>query len=270
MNNQNILDFNERCENAWREIYESRQTRMLLTSEVIAIENHGSVNCAVVNYYGIKIIIPGNMLTVNETDTGRIYAMIGAEIDFVVIAIDKENNLATGSRKLAMELNQRELPSVKVGDRLKGNIIAVGVSKAIVNVCGLDIPVRNNEISWGYIFDVRTHLAVGDELDVIVKNIEPEAKTMSVSIKDALPDPYVNITEKYIINNKYRAIVTGIPDYGIFCNLEPGIDALCPHPGWNNMKLGIGDAVVVKVKEINRDQRKTWGFIDRLIKRGIR
>lgn len=270
MNTQNILDFNERQENAWREIYESRQTRMLLTSEIIAVESHGSVNCAVINYYGIKIIIPANMLTVNDTDTGRIYAMIGAIIDFIIIAIDKENNLATGSRKLAMEQKQRNIQDIKSGDRLKGRIIAVGVTKAIIDVCGLDIAVRNNEISWGYIFDVRMHLSVGDELDVIVKNIDQETKSLSVSIKDALADPYKDITRKYILNNKYKAVVTGIPNYGIFCNLEPGIDVLCPHPGWNNIKLGINDIVVVKIKEINHVQRKTWGFIDRLIKRGTR
>lgn len=217
----------------------------------------------------VKILIPSKEASLSEDlIPAYIKGMLGARIDYKITAIDRQNCLATGSRKQAMLVHQRELARYKVGDKVKGNIIAVGISLLVVETFGIEKVLRARDIDWGQIPDVRNVYNVGDECLMVIKELDLESNNIKFSIKEAEPDPYERIEDKFMLNWIYTGKVTGIPEYGIYCNLSKGIDCLCPHPGWTNIRLRIGDMVSVKIKHIDREKRHVRGLIDRLISRG--
>ncbi|NJD02377.1 MAG: 30S ribosomal protein S1 [Ruminiclostridium sp.] len=253
----------------WRDIYESRQTGRILTDNIGGIEQHGDSLCLIIKKEDAKILIPAKDASLSEDlPPAHIKGMLGAKIDYVITAIDRQSCLATGSRRQAMQVRQRELVRYKVGDRVKGNIIAVGISLLVVEAFGIEKILRARDIDWGQIPDVRNFYSVGDECWMVIKELDFENNSIKFSIKDAGPDPYERIEEKFMLNWIYTGKVTGIPEYGIYCNLSKGIDCLCPHPGWTNMRLKIGDTVSVKIKHIDREKRHVRGLIDRMISRG--
>lgn len=262
-------NISEKAALEWRDIYESRQTGRILTDNIGGIEQHGDSLCLIIKKDDAKILIPGKDASPSEDlPPTHIKGMLGAKIDYVITAIDRQNNLATGSRRQAMQLRHRELARCKVGDRVKGNIIAVGISLLVVEAFGIEKILRARDIDWGQIPDVRNLYSVGDECWMVIKELDLADNNIRFSIKEADPDPYDRIEEKFMLNWIYTGKVTGIPEYGIYCNLSKGIDCLCPHPGWTNMRLKIGDMVSVKIKHIDREKRHVRGLIDRLISRG--
>lgn len=253
----------------WRDIYESRQTGRILIDNIGGIEQHGDSLCLIIKKEDVKILIPAKEASMSEDLTpAHIKGMLGAKIDYIITAIDRQSCLATGSRKQAMQARHRELVRHKVGDKVKGNIIAVGISLLVVEVFGIEKILRARDIDWGQIPDVRNVYNVGDECWMVIKDLDLENNNIRFSIKEADPDPYERIEEKFMLNWIYTGKVTGIPEYGIYCNLSKGIDCLCPHPGWTNIRLKIGDTVSVKIKHIDREKRHVRGLIDRLISRG--
>ena len=262
----------QEMENAhvWRDIYESRQTNKILTDEITAIEVHNDMPNAIIFKNGIKILIPQHEIGVKEVTEKKLYGMVASSIDYVIIAINTKDEMAVASRRKAMEIRQLELPNLQVGSKIKGRIVAVGKTAVYAEAYGVECRLKQQDISYGYMEDLRNYLSVGDELDMIIKQINLETKEMALSIKEASPDPFVNIDKKIIQNNDYVGVVTGIVDYGIFVNINniKGLDALCPHPGFTNLKLSLGDKVLVKVKEIKPEERKIRAYIERLLKRG--
>ena len=256
----------------WVDIYESRQTNKILTDNVKSVELHDGKQCVIVFRGSVKILIPLSEMGLRTDDESVgikvMYGMAGAEIDYIVIGINREEEICIGSRNKAMEIRQKELQKVKEGQKILGRIVAVGRTSAIAEAYGIETKLKAVDINWGYMEDIRNYLSVGDEIEMLVKKIDLEEKTLKLSIKEAKPDPYINIDKKYRINSKYVAKITGIEEYGIFVNLEPGVDALCPHPGYTNLRLATGDEVFVKLKQLNPEKRQARALIERLIRKG--
>lgn len=255
----------------WSEIYASRQSGKILTGTLSAVEKYklGSkeMDCAIVFVDGVKVIIPFSEMGVKE-DWRLIRSMIGAEIDFIVKGIDTENKIAVASRKEAMEVRCKlELPKHKVGDIVLVRVVGVGRDQAYVDVYGVEVAVPKSEIDYGYVHDVADFLQIGDKVPAKITKLDLENMEVEVSIKDAKPDPFENIDNKYRIGGEYLAVVSGTPYYGVFVNLEQGVSALCPLPRWADFHPNIGDKVLVKIKSINKEKRRITATLVRLVKR---
>ena len=271
-----IVKKQEAVQQHWINIYESRQTNKILTGILSAVEQHGDSLCGVVFYDEIKILIPKpviNLLpsTDDEEENNRrdrmMYAIMGAKIDFVVTEIDRENSLVVASRAKAMEIRQKELPKLKENQKISCRIMAVGAKIAIAEAYGVEVKLVAKDVSWGYITDLRDCLSAGDELDAIVSNIDIENRTFKLSIRDTIPNPYENVDKLYIQNCEYLATVSLIREGGVFVRLKEGVDAMCPHPGWTNLKLNVGDQVYVRIRSIDASKKRIKAIILRLIKR---
>lgn len=256
----------------WVDIYESRQTKKMLADQVKSIETHDNKQCAIVFHGNVKVLIPLTEMGLKTDDEGMaikvMYGMAGATIDYIIMGINREDEICIGSRGKAMQIRQKELGKIKAGQKITARIVAVGRTAAIAEAYGVETKLKAIDINWGYMEDIRNYLSVGDELEMLVKEIDAEAKTLKLSIKEATDDPYINIDKKYRIDSKYVATITGIAEYGIFVNLEPGVDALCPHPGYTNLRLSTGDQVFVKLKQLNPEKRQARALIERLIRKG--
>lgn len=262
-------------EEKWRDIFASRQSERILTGILSAVEKHklndNSVDCGVVFYNDIKVIIPITEMGVHE-DWRVIRSMIGSEIDFIVKGIDVEEGIAVASRKAAQELRRKlELPKHKPGDRVLVRVVAVGKDRIRVDFYGVEVIVPKNEIEYGYVANPADHVQIGDKIPAVIKELDllNDPPKIKLSLKDAKPDPFLNVPNKYRIGGEYLATVTGLPTYGVFVNLEQGVSALCPYPRWSNFDLEVGDKVLVKIKKINQAERKITGSLVRLIRKGV-
>jgi small subunit ribosomal protein S1 len=259
---------------SWREIYASRQSRKILTGILSAIEkyklNGKESDCGVV-FYGndIKVIIPAEEMGVRE-DWQVIRSMIGSEIDFIVYGIDTEEGVVAASRKAAQELRRTlELPKHKAGDIISARVVGVGRDSVIVDCYGLEVRIARNEIDYGYVGNAGDYVQIGDRVKAVIKEIDlsGDKPKVKLSLKDAKPDPFDHVPNKYKLGGEYLATVTGTPPFGIFAELEQGVSVLCPNPAWSGDEIATGNKVLVKVREINMNKRRIYGNLVRLIRR---
>lgn len=259
---------------SWRDIYASRQSRKILTGILSAVEkyklNDKESDCGVV-FYGsdVKVIIPASEMGVRE-DWQVIRSMIGSEIDFIVYGIDTEEGIAVASRKAAQELRRAmELPKHKAGDVVSVRVVGIGRNTVIADCYGLEVRIPRAEIDYGYVGNPGDYVQIGDRVRAVIKEIdltgsEPKIK---LSIKDAKPDPYQYVPNKYRIGGEYLATVTGVPAFGVFVNLEQGVSALCPNPAWTDDDIAVGDKVLVKIRDIDAGEKKIYASLIRMIRR---
>lgn len=257
----------------WTEIYASRQSGKILTGILSAVEKYklGSkeMDCAIVFVDGVKVIIPFTEMGVRE-DWRLIRSMIGAEIDFIVKGIDTENKIAVASRKEAMEIRRRmELPKHKEGDIILVRVVGVGKDQVYVDAYGVEVAIPKNEIDYGYVQDVSDFVQIGDKVPAKIKKLDLEKMEIELSIKEAKPDPFQGIEDKYRAGGEYLAVVSGTPYYGVFVNLEQGVSALCPLPRWAEFNPNVGDKVLVKIKKIDKEKRRITATLVRMIKRAV-
>lgn len=257
----------------WMDIYASRQSGKILTGMLSAVENvkwgDREIPCAVVFYNGVKVIIPFSEMNVRE-DIHVIRSMMGAEIDFVVRAIDTENEMAMASRKYAMELRRKlELPKHKEGDIIQVRVDAVGRDAVYVEAYGIEARIPKSEVDYGFVRDLSEYVQVGDRVLAKIKKLDVENGKITLSIKETKPDPRTAIKKKYTVGGEYLATVTGMDYYGVFVNLEQGIDALCVLPNWSDFNVSPGDKLLVKITKINEKEGKITAKMVRVVKRAV-
>lgn len=260
---------------AWISIYESRQTNKILREQVVAVEEHDNTPCLVVFCMdAVKVIIPlalkgGMMFEDEKKSRNMLYAMIGSNIEYVIEEIDREGEIAIGNRAKAMEIRRKEISELEVGQTIKCNILAVGRKMVIAEYYGVESKIGYRDITWSFVTDLRNVVSVGNELKCIITETDAENEILKVSIKEATPDPYINIAKRYAVNGKYIGVVSLINEGFIFVRLPGGVDARCPHPGWTNLKLNTQDKVQVRIRHIRPEKRSIIAVIDRLIERNI-
>ncbi|HOJ09765.1 MAG TPA: hypothetical protein PK733_04130 [Clostridiales bacterium] len=258
---------------AWIAIYESRQTNKILREQVVAVEEHGDAPCLVVFCMDtVKVIIPlalkGGMTYEDEKkNKNMLYAMIGSNIEYVIEEIDREGEIAVGNRAKAMGIRRKEIPELEVGQTITCNILAVGRKMVIAEYYGMESKIGYQDITWSFVSDLRNIISVGNELKCVITEIDAENEILNVSIKKAIPDPYINIAKRYVVGGKYIGVVSLINEGFTFVRLPGGVDARCPHPGWTNLKLNTQDKVQLRIRHIRPEKRSIIAVIDRLIER---
>ncbi|PJI10104.1 MULTISPECIES: S1 RNA-binding domain-containing protein [Clostridium] len=240
----------------------SRQSRKILTGtlsavETVDIKDGQEVDCGIVFYDEFKVFIPIKEMNISREDKRVIRSMIGCEIDFIVSNFNEEDKTAVASRKEAMELRKNlELKKHKVGDRISVRVTSVGRNNCRVDCYGIEYRVPINEIDYGYIDRVDKYVQVGDVVDAVIKELDVDKSHIVVSLKDAKKDPYLTFVKALNKGGEYLATVTGIKDYGIFLNIRKGVNCLCPFPNWSNFSPSIGERFVVRIKNINYEDKK--------------
>ncbi|MGB9804981.1 S1 RNA-binding domain-containing protein, partial [Desulfofundulus sp.] len=129
----------------------------------------------------------------------------------------------------------------------------VGRRRAILDISGVPGVLEAREYDWGWTDDLSARLKVNETLSVLVLSVDREKERVTVSRRALLPDPWPGIEERYKVGDEIAGRVTGVEKYGIFVNLEPGIDALTPH-----MVRGypmVGDYLYVRITGIDPEKR---------------
>jgi ribosomal protein S1 len=253
-------------EDPWQEVYRAIQNRLILQADAVGIEEHSlngdAVPCVIVNLKGIKCLMP--LSESGEEKITGLRRLVGRKLAFRVIGIDREANLAVISRRAALEQwAAKTWKEIKEGDVRRGVVENVNPYRAELNIGGIKATLEARDMSWGWVEDARSLMRIGDHLDVKIKEVDSENKKLRVSLKEVLPDPWPSVPSKYIKGGEYLGRITGIMEYGVFVNLEPGVDALVKLPRFGDPE--IGKKALIRIDEINVEKRWIKGRLVRLL-----
>ncbi len=255
----------------WQNINSSKEKGKILTGKIIAIEvekmKDDNITCAIVDFRGIKVLVPATEITNDsKNDKKLLRNMMGAEIKFIIIEADKVSEKAVGSRIKAMErLQEINMKKLEVGDKIYGKIIGVWKKFIRIECLGMDFIMKAQDLQYGYIEDVSKMYKVNEQIKVVIKEISEEKKTIKISVKDLLEDPFKNIRKDFTEKGEYLATITGYTDNGIFANITQGVDTVCTLPTWLDRPPFPGEKVIVKIYKIVPEKRKIYSSLVKII-----
>lgn len=266
---------------AWQNINTSEEKNKILTGKAVAIESEKvrlthedgkvyeeEINCIIVNFKNIKVLIPGKELGIDKDDKKTIRNLIGSELKFIILESDKLTNTAVASRKKAMErIRMIQLKKYQVGDLVYAKVISVLNKYVLIECLGLDIKLKISDLEYGYVGNLGKLYQVGDKIKVKICEIDSNNSILKVSHKETKEDPYKNIRKNFTERGEYLGVVTGYSDNGVFASLKQGIDTMATLPVWLEIPPLPGDTILVKVKKIIPERRKIYSSLLKIVRR---
>ena len=215
----------------------------------------------------VRAFLPGSLVDVRPvTDT---VFLENKELEFKVIKLDRVRNNVVVSRRAVvekeMEVERAELlQNLEEGQIMKGIVKNLTDYGAFVNLGGLDGLLHITDIAWKRVKHPSDVLEVGQELDVRVLKFDRERNRVSLGLKQLGEDPWADIARRYPESTRIFGKITNITDYGVFVELEEGVEGLVhvSEMDWTNKNVHpskvchLGDEVEVKVLEIDSERRR--------------
>jgi small subunit ribosomal protein S1 len=182
-----------------------------------------------VNIGGISAFLPGSQIdlkVVKDPDP-----LIGQTHSFRVIKLDHKTSNVIISRRLILEEERNKikivtLEKLKEGAMLKGTVKNLTDYGAFIDLGGIDGLLHISDMSWGRISHPSELFSVDDEVEIVVLNFDSEKEKVTLGYKQRRADPWMTVEEKYPISEKVTGKIIGITDYGIFVELEEGVEGL--------------------------------------------
>lgn len=207
----------------WQNINSSKERGKILSGTIVAIETEKmkdmDITCAIVDFKGIKILIPATeMIKDGRNDKKILRNMMGAEVKFIVVEIDKISEKAVASRVKALSrIQELNLKKLEANGKVHAKVIGVWKKYIRVECVGIDFIVKAQDLQYGYVEDVSKLYKINQEIPVVIKEIDETNKNMKISIKDLLEDPFKNIRKDYTEKGEYLATITGYTENRHFC-----------------------------------------------------
>ncbi|WP_052400766.1 MULTISPECIES: S1 RNA-binding domain-containing protein [Oceanobacillus] len=254
----------------WEQVYGAYQNKKFLQGTITGIETIGEGDsektCAIVHVGRIKGIIPLEFTGANNLRQLR--SMTGQEVAFMILNYDREAELFTASRTKAQEeMAKITLRKISEGDIIPAVARHVTDKTVIADIGGITVRIPIDEVRYGWIDSLQDEVQVGQPLKVKVTKIEEkeaegetaeaekETRTVvKVSAKAAQKNPWPDCLKNYQRGGEYMGTVSGVREYGIFINLEPGVDSLATHLKFQNVKKG--DKVLVRIQSIDTKEEQ--------------
>ena len=189
------------------------------------------------------------------------------KINVVILDFDDtKKRIALGLKQLQPHPWDALDPNLKVGDVVKGKVVVIADYGAFVEIQpGVEGLIHVSEMSWSlHLRSAQDFLKVGDEVEAVILTLDREERKMSLGIKQLKEDPWATITEKYPVNSRHTATVRNFTNFGVFVELEEGVDGLVhisdlswtkkiKHP---SEFTSIGDKLEVVVLEVDKENRR--------------
>jgi small subunit ribosomal protein S1 len=178
---------------------------------------------------GVEAFLPASQIDI--TTTKNLASYVGNSYEFKVVKINQERqNIVLSRRELIeQERNDRRsklLAEMTPGDIRKGTVKNITDFGAFIDLNGIDGLLHITDMSWGRINHPSDILKVGQDIDVVVLDINKEKERVSLGLKQKLANPWDNIEAKYPIGAKVKGKVVNLVPYGAFVELEPGVEGL--------------------------------------------
>jgi small subunit ribosomal protein S1 len=178
---------------------------------------------------GVEAFLPASQIDIIPPK--NLMGFVGNNYDFKVVKINQERqNIVLSRRELIeqerTEKRQKLLGEMMPGDIRKGTVKNITDFGAFIDLNGLDGLLHITDMSWGRIGHPSELLKVGQDIDVVVLDINKEKERVSLGLKQKLANPWDNIESKYAVNQKVKGKVVNLVPYGAFIELEPGVEGL--------------------------------------------
>jgi small subunit ribosomal protein S1 len=178
---------------------------------------------------GVEAFLPASQIDI--TPPRNLQQFVNNTYDFKVVKINQERqNIVLSRRELIeqerQERRQKLLTEMVPGDIRKGTVKNITDFGAFIDLNGLDGLLHITDMSWGRIGHPSELLKVGQEIDVVVLDINKEKERVSLGLKQKLANPWDNIETKYAVGQKVKGKVVNLVPYGAFVELEPGVEGL--------------------------------------------
>ena len=215
---------------------------------------------------GIRTFIPASQLSLRYVE--KIDEFVGQPMTLKIIEIDKAKKRIVASRKAVLMAEEAEKKkkiweSLEVGSVVKGIVRRLADFGAFVDIGGVDGLVHVTDLSWGRVKHPSEVVSVGQEIDVKIKNIDPERERISLSYKETQPRPWTVAGEKYPVGSVVEGKVVRLASFGAFVELEPGLDGLVHISQIALTRIAKvedevkeGDIVRVKVLDVNTEAKR--------------
>ena len=224
--------------------------------------------------YGVFVDLGGvdGLIHITDLSWGRVsdpneVVKLEDKINVVILDFDDEKKrIALGLKQLTPHPWDALDPNLKVGDHVKGKVVVMADYGAFVEIApGVEGLIHVSEMSWSqHLRSAQDFMHVGDEVEAVILTLDREERKMSLGIKQLKADPWESIEEKYPVMSKHTAKVRNFTNFGIFVELEEGVDGLIhisdlswtkkvKHPSEFTQ---VGAEIDVVVLEIDKENRR--------------
>ena len=224
--------------------------------------------------YGVFIDLGGvdGLIHITDLSWGRVndpheIVELDQKLNVVILDFDEEKKrIALGLKQLTPHPWDALDPNLKVGDKVKGKVVVMADYGAFVEIApGVEGLIHVSEMSWSqHLRSAQDFLKVGDEVEAVILTLDRTDRKMSLGIKQLKEDPWKDIEVKYPVGSKHHAKVRNFTNFGVFVELEEGVDGLIhisdlswtkkiKHPSEFTQ---IGADIEVVVLEIDKDNRR--------------
>ena len=224
--------------------------------------------------YGVFVDLGGvdGLIHITDLSWGRVndpheIVELDQKIKVVILDFDDEKKrIQLGLKQLTPHPWDALDPNLKVGDKVHGKVVVMTDYGAFVEVApGVEGLIHVSEMSWSsHLRSAQDFMKVGDEVDAVILTLDREQRKMSLGVKQLTEDPWKNIEDKYPVGSKHTAKVRNFTNFGVFVELEEGVDGLIhisdlswtkkvKHP---SEVTQIGADIDVIVLEIDKENRR--------------
>ncbi len=211
---------------------------------------------------GVKAFLPGSQVDLRPIR--NLDKLIGKVYKFKVIKFNKKRGNIVLSRRVLLEKEREEqkaktLATLQEGMIVEGQVKNITEYGAFIDLGGLDGLLHITDMSWGRIAHPTEVLQVGDTVKVKVLKFDRNTERVSLGLKQTLPDPWSQITDKFHVGDRVKGKVVSITDYGAFVELEKGVEGLIhiSEMSWSKKVkhpskiVSVGDIVEVQVLDVD-------------------
>ncbi|MBR6875522.1 MAG: 30S ribosomal protein S1 [Bacteroidales bacterium] len=223
--------------------------------------------------YGVFVDLGGvdGLIHITDLSWGRVnhpeeVVTLDEKIKVVVLDFnEQQKRIALGLKQLTPHPWDNLDANLKEGDKVKGKVILIADYGAFIEIePGVEGLVHVSEMSWSpRLHSAQEFLKVGDEVEAQVLSIDREARKISLGLKQLMPNPWESIREKYPVGSKQKATVRNITNFGVFAELEDGVEGLVhiSDLSWNKIKhpsevVNTGDVIDVQILDFDEQNHK--------------
>lgn len=224
--------------------------------------------------YGVFVDLGGvdGLIHITDLSWGRVnhpeeIVKLDEKINVVILDFDDDKKrIALGLKQLTSHPWDALSAELKVGDKVSGKVVVLADYGAFVEIAaGVEGLIHVSEMSWSqHLRSAQDFLKVGDTVEAVVLTLDREERKMSLGMKQLKPDPWAEIESKYPVNSRHNATVRNFTNFGVFVELEEGIDGLIhiSDLSWSKKVkhpsefCKVGDKIDVVVLELDKENRR--------------
>ena len=246
---------------AWKRVEEKFKAGEIVTGEVIEVVKGG-----LIIDIGLRGFLPASLVDIRRVR--ELDSYLNTEIDARIIEMDRNRNNVVLSRRVLLEEGRKAeraeiLSKLTKGMRLKGTVSSIVEFGAFVDLGGIDGLVHISELSWNHVNHPSEVVSVGDELEVVVLDVDLDRERISLGLKQTQPDPWTELMAKFPAGMIVDGKVTNVVSFGAFVEFAENVEGLVhiselatQHIESPKQVVHVGDEVKVKIVEYDLEKRR--------------